>query len=642
MDPDILISEIQNSRDSGTPARAELRTSDRVLARVTDGIYREPSSALRELISNAYDADATRVTIDMDPPRFDEIRVRDNGNGMSREALANLIQQIGGSAKRTSKGQTLNVTSGQNPLLSPRGRRLIGKIGIGLFSVAQLTRHFKILTKRKGENYSLIADVVLHTYSDEEIEHTINDGADVKTGEVHIWEEAHPSLDAHGTELILMDLRNQAKEVLQSRGMWQTLLEEAPQDKATPLGSSLTHPTYHIGAVDLGAKGPDYISDSASLPWGEEDSPLTRMHRLHEAVVSEGVKRNRTNLDQVLDSYLRTIWNLSLAVPIKYIEKHPFDLTRKDGIRAFRLFNENGKQPSEIAWENDDCLSEQDQGVPPGMESPNDFDVFVDGIELRRPISFTSETKSGSTFQTPLLFIGEYSPDLSNIPSTQNGGPLKFRAYLHWRPKIMPKEHQGVLVRIFGASGTLFDTTFMQYKVAELTRLRQTTAEIFVDEGMESALNIDRESFNHSHPHYQIISRWLHRALRNLATKHKQLSSEARLARRKEEAASSLRALEKHVKQVWDGRFVGLDEAEDARPDIKILATEKEAEDARSSYDGLAFSASALGLTGKSEEDKRRAEAVASILMAYGVIDSLPLEEQQGLIQNLLKVFNDA
>ena len=34
-----------------------------------------------------------------------------------------------------------------NPSLSPGGRRLIGKIGIGLFSVSQLTRHFQIITK---------------------------------------------------------------------------------------------------------------------------------------------------------------------------------------------------------------------------------------------------------------------------------------------------------------------------------------------------------------------------------------------------------------------------------------------------------------------------------------------------------------
>ena len=61
-----------------------------------------------------------------------------------------------------------------------------------------------------------------------------------------------------------------------------------------------------------------------------------------------------------------------------------------------------------------------------------------------------------------------------------SGGPLEFDAYLLWAPKIVPREHQGSLIRIRGASGTLFDPTFMRYQVAELTRLRQITCEIFV------------------------------------------------------------------------------------------------------------------------------------------------------------------
>ena len=49
--------------ESGKHGRTQLETDERVLARITDGIYREPASALRELIFNAYDADATSVWI---------------------------------------------------------------------------------------------------------------------------------------------------------------------------------------------------------------------------------------------------------------------------------------------------------------------------------------------------------------------------------------------------------------------------------------------------------------------------------------------------------------------------------------------------------------------------------------------------
>ena len=58
-DADITANIEGSSSDS--PFETELRTDERVIARVTDGIYRQPGSAIRELVSNAYDADATRV-----------------------------------------------------------------------------------------------------------------------------------------------------------------------------------------------------------------------------------------------------------------------------------------------------------------------------------------------------------------------------------------------------------------------------------------------------------------------------------------------------------------------------------------------------------------------------------------------------
>ena len=78
-----LVAQLRANRHTGKVARARLTTDERVLARITDGIYRQPSSALRELISNAYDADSTEGIIETDAPRFTKITVRDNGHGMS-------------------------------------------------------------------------------------------------------------------------------------------------------------------------------------------------------------------------------------------------------------------------------------------------------------------------------------------------------------------------------------------------------------------------------------------------------------------------------------------------------------------------------------------------------------------------------
>src|ERR1700689_4166205 len=99
-----LASSIRKVIESGGHHDTFLETDERVLARVTDGIYRQPSSALRELIANAYDADAKVVSITTDAPRFSAIKVSDDGIGMDPDTFANLVEHIGGSAKRTKRG----------------------------------------------------------------------------------------------------------------------------------------------------------------------------------------------------------------------------------------------------------------------------------------------------------------------------------------------------------------------------------------------------------------------------------------------------------------------------------------------------------------------------------------------------------
>src|ERR1039458_9098628 len=99
-----LSARIHYSEKSHKPVETILKTDQKVLARITDGIYRQPASALRELISNSYDADATEVMIFTDAPRFKELSVRDDGVGLSPEILEHLVRHIGGSAKRSEEG----------------------------------------------------------------------------------------------------------------------------------------------------------------------------------------------------------------------------------------------------------------------------------------------------------------------------------------------------------------------------------------------------------------------------------------------------------------------------------------------------------------------------------------------------------
>lgn len=68
----------------------------------------------------------------------------------------------------------------------------------------------------------------------------------------------------------------------------------------------------------------------------------------------------------------------------------------------------------------------------------------------------------------------------------------------------------------------------MKWQLAEYVLKSQIMVEINILEGFESALNIDRESFNIAHPHYQLVMRWLHLALRQVVSAVKSKRSEIR------------------------------------------------------------------------------------------------------------------
>ena len=269
------VEELYEAARSGAQIQLPLETDNRVLARVTDGIYRQPVLALRELIANAYDADATEVVILTDAPRYSQILVRDNGNGMTAGVLVNLIQHIGGSAKRTDIGQQLGITHPNNPRLSPSGRKLIGKIGIGMCSVAQLTRQFTIITKPADENYRYTAVVTLHRYTDDYLGSVTLDSM-FESGETVITSEVVEEDEAHGTTILLGNLIPGASDILQSRDRWTALLNP---DSGIELGRIV--PAIHTGLLE---RGTDMLERSPEIPWKPRTPADERMKLLASAL----------------------------------------------------------------------------------------------------------------------------------------------------------------------------------------------------------------------------------------------------------------------------------------------------------------------------------------------------------------------
>lgn len=634
----------QRIRDlpEGEAWTTDLAVDDRVIARVTDGIYRQPSSALRELISNAYDADATHVIVQTDAPRFDRIVIRDNGIGMSPEVFAYLVHHIGGSSKRTHKGKKLGTVNQSNVLTSPAGRKLIGKIGIGLFAVSQLTQHFQIITKRKGDKFRTSAVVVLKTHSEEHLAED-NENAKFEAGTVTVTRDPTIDEDAHGTEIILMNLRKSTKDDLGSTDRWQALDNENVDAKEDQLRLGYVgRPSFHIGRVDPADR--NNFLDLPHLPWEDNDGPVERFSKLYDAVANElGKTVSNPTTESVLDSYLKMMWDISLAVPIDYIEKHPLQTKADDGIELYLIANERKSQATELTLTSGQTIAEELGMESGGVDPAGGFKVLIDDVELRHPIKIDPILRGFSKQDKPLLFVGKCITAFASVPHTRGGGALEFEAYFYWNPVIVPKENNGVLIRVNNASGSLFDETFLDYRVSELTRLKQIMAEVYVTKGLDPALNIDRESFNSSHPHYQYIKDWVHRALRQATNRLKAMNKIVLDKEKGEKASRNHDKLTQHVEAVW----MKLRGDDSAPPDVQLvqsadLTTEADRRSGKLVIEHRVDLPLAIQPGARSRmivTQEARVKALVSVLTAYGLTDEMTYERLQLLINDINAIY---
>lgn len=610
-----------------------LKTSQKILARITDGIYRQPASALRELISNAYDADAKKVTIKTDAPRFDQISVKDDGIGISPEALQHLIENIGGSAKRTDTGKSLSITS-DDTQYSPSGRQLIGKMGIGLFAVVQFTRHFLIVTKCKGDNFRTIADVTLG----EKTTGVEGLGPDeITSGEARVWTERASNINSHGTEVKLLDLLPRTRAELCSLDRW-TRFDFEIETEGKPQSDP---PVFHIGRMDPQAKGE--LKDQPALPWDTKDKPEVKFDKFVESVRRLAkTDRESVDLESVCDNYLQIIWELALACPLNYINTHPFDLPKDKTTLFFQLENKVRAQATEMELATKQTPREKLNLQAPIRPISDEFELFIDGIRLSRPIVFTKQPKTANAIKTPLLFVGKCREEFAGKPISMSRGPLEFEAYLFWTPKVLPKQHSGVLLRIGNAAGAPFDRRFMDYTVSEQNRLAQLTAEICVLEGLDDAINLDRESYNYAHPHYQFLVKWLHSAMRQFTNRLKAIGKTLREANReqtKEETKQSIaRAVSKKladigVEDVVDVEFIEetLLESVEGKRDEGIVAFRKD------TIFATGTNGNSTGLK-QTDVNEQKAVALTQLLYGWGLLDDLSYEDQARLVRDILEV----
>jgi hypothetical protein len=113
---------------------------DPSILRELSGVYKPFVKAFKELISNAFDADADTVTVEYSED-FSSVTITDDGRGMTPFEFRNDFTRIGGGSRRWEGDRTA------------KGRLRIGSKGIGFLALARYCSRLEI-ESCAGRNFS--------------------------------------------------------------------------------------------------------------------------------------------------------------------------------------------------------------------------------------------------------------------------------------------------------------------------------------------------------------------------------------------------------------------------------------------------------------------------------------------------------
>lgn len=159
-------------------------------------LYSNIPAVLSETVANAWDADAEKVSIKIFP-KEKRIEITDNGYGMNLEDINEKYLQVG-YKKENDVGR-----------ITPKGRKAMGRKGIGKLSLFSIAEKVEIQTVKDGQKNRFLMDVV-------KIKEEINKNEDRDNDKRAIY---HPDpLDVNevditeGTKIVLTELKKQVQE----------------------------------------------------------------------------------------------------------------------------------------------------------------------------------------------------------------------------------------------------------------------------------------------------------------------------------------------------------------------------------------------------------------------------------------------
>lgn len=121
----------------------QMKISLNVLEHLGMNLYSNVPAVLSEIVANAWDADASHVSVRLED---DEVSIEDDGVGMTRDEVIDRFLTVGFQRRVAMDSST------------PRGRRPMGRKGIGKLSSFSIARVVTVYTGRAGEQTAFRMD----------------------------------------------------------------------------------------------------------------------------------------------------------------------------------------------------------------------------------------------------------------------------------------------------------------------------------------------------------------------------------------------------------------------------------------------------------------------------------------------------
>ncbi|HVU24559.1 MAG TPA: ATP-binding protein [Opitutus sp.] len=468
-----------------------VKLAAKVIGHISQGMYRTPAGAIKELISNAYDAGATYAKIHTGFPTFSEFTCEDDGAGISVKEFERLMNGgIGASLKQTKDEDRF----GRN------NRPIVGRLGVGLLSLAQICSRFSIVSHHPESKTAFEASIKFPPYTRKEIDKVI---------------------------------KEQGENALVETGQYTlTNVKYTPGKTGVTITTTFVRETFKRTLSDL-----------------ENYAKFQLMHSMESYADFEEFLRciANPNLSALFyaSTYDQLLYGLALASPIPYADKKHADGMEPCILQVPELLVLQKTLLSfDFRTEIDNVIMRRPLALPSNSHGTSAADCRLKAESITECFKLTDGFHTEQVRTKKYVFAVARRDELFQLyyvsySARVNGYPLKFTAYFFAQnSRLFPKEFQGVLIRIRNVAIGQYDSSFFSFPRSEGPRPTMVSAEVFVEEGLDDALKVDRDGFNTLDPQYLRLQALVHCILHGLIFKGMWDEEKPRNLRKREREAT--------------------------------------------------------------------------------------------------------